>query len=461
MANFSRKLTACSKRLKRGENAEDRISELPHEVLVYILSLMPMKEAARTCILSHRWRKVWTFVPVLNFDGSKTLYDYEKTGHDRNEGKKILDLEKHRYINWVKSVLKSYQGPAIEEFKVRFDLDLQFRCEIDYWIRFALDKNVKRLELDLSNYLDGCQLKCYQFPLLSNGYTMKRLRSPTLGLPSCSSLTALTLKEVNVSGDALQYFVSSCKFLERLSITGSGSLISLNLGSPIFLKYLEIIFCHNIRSVELSACNLVSFRYFGPRISFPFENFPNLVELYLGGSYCRYLIYNIHHFSAFLTQLNKIELNLSQIEEDMDFHDWPVLGHLRQLELKVSGDYDDNLLVLSPLIHASPNLYRLVLKVDWIEPLVKAKVMRVPESPHYQLKEVEIVGFMGLGADTEFITYLVKNAVMLEKITVDPREPDLLGSPWEYEDLKRIKAARIRAERLRKRGFLEDKLVVL
>ncbi|OMO52821.1 hypothetical protein CCACVL1_29062 [Corchorus capsularis] len=461
MANFSRKLTACSKRLKRGEKAEDRISELPHEVLVYILSLLPMEEAARTCILSHRWRKVWTFVPVLNFDGSKTLYDYEKIDLDHNEKKKILDLEKHRYINWVNTVLKSYKGPAIEEFKVRFDLDLHFCCEIDRWIRFALDKKVKRLELDLKNY-QGCrQQKCYQFPLLSNNYTMKRLRSRTLGFPSCKSLTALILKEINVNGDVLQHFISSCKFLERLSIRGSNSLISLNFGSPIFLKYLEIIYCFNVRNLELSACNLASFRYFGPRMSFPFEKFQNLVELSLGGSYCDYFIYKIRHFSAFLTQVNKLELHLLEIKEDMEFQDWPVLSHLRQLELIVDGNFDDNLLVFSPLIHASPNLYRLALQVDWNEPSVKAKAMTVPESPHYQLKEVEMVGFMGLGADTEFITYLVKNAVMLEKITVDPREPDLLGSPWEYKDLKRIKAARIHAERLRKRGFLEEKLVVL
>lgn len=39
---------------------EDRISKLPHEVVVSIvLSLLTLKEAAATRILSRRWRCVW------------------------------------------------------------------------------------------------------------------------------------------------------------------------------------------------------------------------------------------------------------------------------------------------------------------------------------------------------------------------------------------------------------------
>ncbi|RXI07755.1 hypothetical protein DVH24_009786 [Malus domestica] len=49
----------------------DRISELPHEIIVSILSLMSLKEAAATSILSRRWRYVWASTMTLVFDSSE------------------------------------------------------------------------------------------------------------------------------------------------------------------------------------------------------------------------------------------------------------------------------------------------------------------------------------------------------------------------------------------------------
>ncbi|XP_040369631.1 probable FBD-associated F-box protein At5g38565 isoform X2 [Rosa chinensis] len=54
-------------------NMVDRISGLPDEILVSILSLLPLKEAQATSILSRRWQYVWAYCTTLNFDDEKNL----------------------------------------------------------------------------------------------------------------------------------------------------------------------------------------------------------------------------------------------------------------------------------------------------------------------------------------------------------------------------------------------------
>jgi hypothetical protein len=47
--------------------AHDRISDLPDELLLQILVFLPLVEAVRTCMLSHRWRHIWTRLLLLEF----------------------------------------------------------------------------------------------------------------------------------------------------------------------------------------------------------------------------------------------------------------------------------------------------------------------------------------------------------------------------------------------------------
>ncbi|XP_058735066.1 putative F-box/LRR-repeat protein At5g02930 isoform X1 [Vicia villosa] len=45
-----------------------RISDLPDSILSHILSFLPTKFVATTSILSKRWKPVWLYVLILNFD---------------------------------------------------------------------------------------------------------------------------------------------------------------------------------------------------------------------------------------------------------------------------------------------------------------------------------------------------------------------------------------------------------
>lgn len=50
----------------------DWISQLPDSLIVQILSLMPVKDAFRTTILSKRWQYLWTSIDNLIF-GSRNI----------------------------------------------------------------------------------------------------------------------------------------------------------------------------------------------------------------------------------------------------------------------------------------------------------------------------------------------------------------------------------------------------
>ncbi|MFS8029610.1 putative F-box domain, leucine-rich repeat domain superfamily, F-box-like domain superfamily [Helianthus anomalus] len=45
----------------------DRITTLPRAIVETILCLLPIKEAARTSVLSREWRYKWTIIPKLAF----------------------------------------------------------------------------------------------------------------------------------------------------------------------------------------------------------------------------------------------------------------------------------------------------------------------------------------------------------------------------------------------------------
>ncbi|CAK9143463.1 unnamed protein product [Ilex paraguariensis] len=145
---------------REANTLEDRISQLPDEILVSILSRLTVIEAVSASLLSRIWSYLWTYIPVLNFDDSKRL-------HDLKLGCKSLKKEAHKYVSFVNQVLNSYQGPSIELFRVHFLLGASSAKDIDKWINFAIEKRVQRLELDLSDYMGGGRNKCYTFPRMS------------------------------------------------------------------------------------------------------------------------------------------------------------------------------------------------------------------------------------------------------------------------------------------------------
>ncbi|XP_062169845.1 F-box/LRR-repeat protein At3g58900-like isoform X2 [Alnus glutinosa] len=382
---------------ERARFVEDRISGMPDEILVSILSLVTLKEAGRASVLSRRWQKLWIFVPNLNFDAQERLYYLDDHRCERGL-ERLYRIERTKYVMWVNGVLKLHRAPTIDQFRVSFDLDVDYRHDLDHWVKFAFEKRVQRLELSFEHVSSN---PC-PFPPFYR----------TLSFPRCNSLRALILKFLNVIGEVLEYFICNCPFLERLCVQNSAALVNLKVPGPLLpLKYLEIRHCHKLQNLEISAKNLVSFVYSGPKITMPFRYVPNLVEMSLGGTYCEYSIYQFCEFSSCLSRLETLILELPRIK--------------------------------------------------WYQSKGGRKVQKAPKCPHHCLKLVEFVGFTGQIIDVEYAMFLIENAVELEKVIIDPRCPLMVGSPWEYNEIEEIQAARECAKMLGRELSLGDKLVIL
>ncbi|XP_057459814.1 F-box/LRR-repeat protein At2g42730-like isoform X2 [Actinidia eriantha] len=449
---------------KFGENdnyIEDRISALPDEIISSILSLLTITEAGRTSVLAHRWKNLWNLFTGrrLDFDGSKTMVriiQKIRTIRVETEKTKVVETERAKYVNWVNQVLNFHHGQNIDEFRVCFDLDTNYACVVDKWINFAIERGVQRLFLDLRRYNESYQgPKCFTFPssLLSG-----------LGL---NTLTSLSLQSVELTEDVLAHILSNCPLIEEISLK-SPSLVNVIIEGPPKLMYFELRYCMNLRNLEISATNLISFKYFGPIIENPFKNVPLLSEVSIGGDYGEELVHRkFHDLSGVLSQIKRLVLEFDYMVCYSSHYipkTFPEFRNLKQLELDVGAVPDQNILFLAPLIDVSPCLYRLVVKVklEW--------ECRCPGEPRENingllesLKVVEIVGWVGHTTDIQLATYLLEKAVLLETIIIDPRSPYATGR-YEFEELAekgKKDAARERAKQLEAKLPSCTKLVIL
>ncbi|KAK7836419.1 hypothetical protein CFP56_022534 [Quercus suber] len=186
-----------------------------------------------------------------------------------------------------------------------------------------------------------------------------------IGVPCINFLTSLTLKYVNVTGELLEHCLSNCPVLEKLHVARSQSLVRLKIsGLSLQLKYLHIINCTQIKSIDIFAPNLKSFGFVGPRIELYVNYAPCLVDVLIGGIYPVRISYLFCPLSNYLSQLQCLMLDICNFNDDnLEFPELQGLLNLRRLEVRVAACDDGSLLGLIPLIEATHVLHKFSLEV--------------------------------------------------------------------------------------------------
>ncbi|KAL8043393.1 hypothetical protein ABFX02_09G117000 [Erythranthe guttata] len=416
---------------KQNAAATVKIDDLPEDILIHIMSRMSIKDAVRTSVLSRRWRYLWMYISQkLEFDDR---YDRNITLLDDADERSGIVIKRKKFKTWVKHILKLHRGQRVDSLVIRFtNLRLRYlSSDIDSWIYFAVEKEVKLFELNLS-VEDGFHCS-YKFPNIDKLRSREvKVKSPVFG-----SLRSLRLVDVDIEDEVVKYLLASCPCVEYLCIRASNTTKNLEVVDPLpNLKELEISDCCNLESLDISANNLVSCTYQGKKIRSPFKKTPNLTELTLGGEFCHSFIFEPNKHSSYSAQLVKLVLNLKTMAPERTNVpcDLPQLDSLKRLELNTVTKTDESFLFFLSLIKASPNLHEFKIKLVYLllDFRLPGSIRFVQRTPfpevtpenakcftHNNLKVIELVGFIGLATETPFIQRLFNVAPLVEKVLFD------------------------------------------
>ncbi|CAL5009906.1 unnamed protein product [Urochloa decumbens] len=213
--------------------------DLVEDIQTIILSLLPLKEAARTSLVSRSWRMDWRQHPNLCFDATKP----------RSKDKDCV--KRAKFIETVNSVIQQHSGRGLNEFRIKCGLREESSDHIDGWIRFATAAKAKIIGINLwssrkhkyTGVFGWSRWSLYRFPL------------DALGAPDGPFIQSLFLSDVSIEPHLDTCGLTKLKrlVLHSVQIVGDIADLLLNCSS---LEDLKLIACSgNVIPIVLHGCS--------------------------------------------------------------------------------------------------------------------------------------------------------------------------------------------------------------
>lgn len=427
---------------ERIEEQVDRISGLHDTIIHHILSFVPTIEAARTCLLAKRWRNVWAETPFLDFD------DRQFAGRE------------HAFANFVNSVHASHKATTIQRY--RLSVQHPNSATLVKWVRFAALKNTKELYISCSGGGLAFEMPCYgSLRDLKLHLEQGILEMPTNGC--FSSLEALSLSSVYF--DDTIFSVSSPQFprIRSLKLNDCVQMNHLTVDCPL-LEEMEIKRCYGLdwlivhaerlhslsvhdsftygsTSVEIFAPRLQTFKWLDYIVgNFDIGNFTSLRDAQIslvmdsGLEDTELYVKNAKNFLNHLSCAKNVEVVMASfwglsIQTKLLEGLSTTSHNLKHLTILVGQD-DYVFPGISHLFKSCPNLNTLSIQIYDEEirglhlghpeasALDEGKDWKYRHQPLDQLLEANMCGFKGRGHEIEFVEFLLKNAVVLKRMTI-------------------------------------------
>jgi hypothetical protein len=414
------------------EKVEDKISNLPDEVLICILSFLHTKEAVSTSTLSKRWNSLWTFLPTL----SASIY---KPG--------LGEIE-NRFLDFVDKVLIGHKMPFLE--KINISSTYLDNTRITSWISAAAKQDVCTLKLS-SKY---CEEPLCSLP--SCLFTMNKIVklfldfSLRLSFPFVSdcfpNLKKLVLCRLMYEDDkSIQNLISSCPVLEKFYLNRFGfdglkdvnvssrSLKTLSFGVYELVEEEELdyvpkltIDCPAVEYVRIE--DIVTEEFIIRDLSSVVKarlNLANYRHPFYEGTYARRVFELLSTFSNVKT-LSVSESTLSTMSA-ADGEILPTFHNLKQLRFFGLDDLEWNMKAIIEFLKSTPVLEVLKFKgFTFSDEEFDSSHADVPNCLISHLKTIKITGYLGR-RDKEKVRYFLENSKVLENWIFKHKSAEFMG----------------------------------
>ncbi|CAG7879977.1 unnamed protein product [Brassica rapa] len=388
----------------------DTISHLPDDLLFRILSLVPVRIALSTSLLSKRWNYVRKMMPTLVYDetcpynGSLGFDQFCRMSLPLHEAPvlKTLNIKLGEYSDSIDILL----FPNIRSILLEIIITLNYHQVFYSPIRFP--NNLKVFKTLLVLKLEG------------------RIAVDVVDSPVCfPSLKILHLTRVRFQykEESFKRVLSACPVLEDLYLQRLCShgrfvfTISVPTLQRLSIDTESVYHCYDDLRFEINTPSLNNLKINDRGGCFNFvEDMPKLVEanISLLESETGKLMKVLTYFRA----LQHLSLRLSPSILASHLKGTLISKRILHLELHI---YDTiQLSLLTHLLEEYPKLRSLKLNQNHWFPKrgIEDQPRSVPECLSFHLETLEWIGYAGTLEENEVATYILKNAHCLKTATI-------------------------------------------
>ncbi|KAK9715237.1 hypothetical protein RND81_06G151900 [Saponaria officinalis] len=393
----------------------DRISRLPDELLVNILSSLPTLSAVQTCILSSRWRHLFTLTRNLSIDDR----EYFGTASLAQSEERRMSFER-----FVDGVLALHGISPIHKFSLNLQRTSDFDCpHLPMWITAAILKGVQHLDLFIRihpNTLPSCIFDCQTLTTLdifaNKGYDLS-----VPGLVCLPSLRTLKLQCINIlDGDSVNRFFVGCSQLKELYLHACRFTTDHVCVSATELRTLSIFSCSG--HLVIDAPNLANLLHvcMPPFLGVGVKNLRSLLSVELCHLWMSRPPQVLHDIIRGANNARELILNSNAVQllTMVGDNSMPTYSKLEKLQLGYC--YRDAWKYLMVWLGNSPQLETIILKKGLIimkrgmEHELLSDVALPPFSTN--VKTIKVHQFRGHKVELLLLKYLLENAGVLQRL---------------------------------------------
>ncbi|CAN6296159.1 unnamed protein product [Urochloa humidicola] len=421
-----------AKRSRHAEDNDDFINRLPDDVLIGIISRLPIRAAVATGAVSARWRHLWKHIPRIIL---RPRHIGLTPGAGSESGRRLAGA--------ASSVLCHHRGAGVDKLVLALPLSPSIHAAVlDQAMEFAASARTLELHLSLTGS-SPAPPPYYEFPhwLFAGGRLQRLLLcdvgldvSSTRNLEGMARLTHLNLTRVTVDDAGVASVLAACAALAILELNECRQLVHV-AASHGGLHVLSVRGCGGLKSVAVESSSLLELAYDGHKVDIDCRRAPAIVMLVL------YMTNGcpvdcVAAGGSALPKLRQLCLQFPSPLISAPRHGWRFEGLLKIL-LLFKTPCREHVASVASLLVAAPLVKELRIEAysDLPVPPPNKQAIQWPArcSPK-KLQSIAIGGFSGEPELMELVSFLLQRSPAIRTLTIDTHRQHVNVWRWRREE---------------------------